>query len=73
MIGSRKLKISTLTDFTQLFEHASLSHRFFLPLKVFLLFDHPAEPHDHQLLLLWSAGHTHTVTKDNKAQTVCMG
>lgn len=26
-----------------------------LPLKVFFLLDHPAEPHDHQLLLFWSA------------------
>lgn len=28
------------------------------PLKVFLFFDHPAEPHDDELLLCWSAGKT---------------
>lgn len=27
-----------------------------LPFKVFFLFNHPAEPHDHQLFLFWSAG-----------------
>lgn len=34
------------------------THTAFSPLKVRLLFDHPAEPHHHQLLLLWCAAET---------------